>query len=78
MPLSITKKFDVGDTIYYVLNDELFSDQVTQIAVTVTGATTILYYVESYIYPINENLAFATAEEAVEDLASRVLDAFTP
>lgn len=77
MATAIAKNFNLGDTIYFVIGTDLYSGLVDRITTnTIQSGTTVLYYLTDNITVVNETLAFATAQLAVNDFAARILEAF--
>lgn len=69
--MTIETKFNVGDEVLYLMNNEVTKDQVLKINITVeqTGEVKKEYYCNKYPrVELSEKRLFATKQELIESL----------
>lgn len=77
-PQQVEAQFSVGDSVFYTSGTELFEKTIIQRQIITTGENTVINYFLQGLgnIPHVETELFATGEEAVNDLAQRILNAF--
>lgn len=76
MSSNISKKFSIGDTVFYILNTTLYQGKISQVSIVQTNDNTSISYNVGTIAPIDEKVLFGTAQLAVDAFSQTILDAF--